>query len=62
MASIAGALDLPLLVTTTGTVPLAFLVIESNPHAMLPVFAGLQAAFLKTLSTHYFASFLRQMR
>src|ERR1700690_344673 len=40
--------------------PTAFFPINSNPHAMTPVLPGLQAAFLKTLSTHLSASFLRQ--
>ena len=35
---------------------------DGNPHAMLPVFANLQAAFLETLSTHFLASFLRLRR
>jgi hypothetical protein len=35
---------------------------EGNPHPMTPELAGLQAAFLKTLSTHFDASFLRERR
>jgi hypothetical protein len=35
---------------------------KGNPHAMPPVLPGLQAASLKTLSTHLLSSFLRQMR
>lgn len=35
---------------------------KSNPHPMSPVLPSLQAAFLKSLSTHSFVSFLRQRR